>query len=83
MTYARCVTEIPIKTDYFLHQLFSLELKYCFFYEERIHTKKKHTHTLRKQGTCIFFFTMAQQPQWAKAYSLSRIHDHTQTHHTR
>jgi len=26
---------------------------------------------------------MARQPQWAKASSLSRIHDHTQTHHTR
>ena len=26
---------------------------------------------------------MAQQPQWANASSLSRIHDHTQTHHTR
>jgi hypothetical protein len=25
---------------------------------------------------------MARQPQWAKG-SLSRIHDHTQTHHTR
>jgi hypothetical protein len=30
-----------------------------------------------------FFFTMAQQPHWAKALSLSRIHDHTQTHNTR
>ena len=30
----------------------------------------------------IFLFTMAQQPYWAKA-PLSRIHDHTQTHHTR
>jgi len=26
---------------------------------------------------------MAQQPQWAKASSLLKIHDHTQTHHTR
>jgi len=26
---------------------------------------------------------MAQQPQWAKASSLLRIHDHTQTHHIR
>ena len=25
----------------------------------------------------FYFFTMAQQPQWAKASSLSRIHDHT------
>jgi hypothetical protein len=24
------------------------------------------------------FFTMTQQPQWAKAFSLSRLHDHTQ-----
>jgi hypothetical protein len=28
------------------------------------------------------FFTIAQQPQWAKASSLLRIHDHIQTHHT-
>jgi len=26
---------------------------------------------------------MVQQPQWVEASSLSRIHDHTQTHHTR
>ena len=26
---------------------------------------------------------MTQQPQWAEASSLSRIHDHTQTHHSR
>jgi len=25
---------------------------------------------------------MAQEPQWVKASSLSRIHDHTQTHRT-
>jgi len=30
----------------------------------------------------LFFFTMAQQPKWAKAPSLSRSHDHTQTHLT-
>jgi hypothetical protein len=30
-----------------------------------------------------FFGTMAQQSQWNEASSLSRIHDHTQTHHTR
>ena len=29
------------------------------------------------------FFAMAQQPQWAEVSSLSRIHDHTQTQHTR
>ena len=27
-----------------------------------------------------YFFTMAQQSLWFKASSLSRIHDHTQTH---
>ena len=26
---------------------------------------------------------MAKQPQWARTYLLSRIHDHTQTHHNR
>jgi len=26
---------------------------------------------------------MARQPQWAKAFSLLRIRDHTQTHHAR
>ena len=31
----------------------------------------------------LFFFTMALHPRWAKASSLSRLHDHTQTHHTR
>jgi len=30
-----------------------------------------------------FFFTMKQIPQWARASSLSRVYDHTQTHHTR
>jgi len=31
---------------------------------------------------CSFFYH-GQHPQWAKAPSLSRIHDHTQTHHIR
>jgi len=31
----------------------------------------------------ILIITMVQQPQWAKAPSLLRIHDRTQTHHTR
>jgi hypothetical protein len=30
-----------------------------------------------------FFLTTAQQPQWAMASSLSRIHDRSQTHHSR
>jgi len=30
----------------------------------------------------IFFLPWHYSPQWAKASSLSRIHDHTQTHHT-
>ena len=30
----------------------------------------------------IYFFIMEQQPQWTKASSLFRIHDHTQTHHS-
>ena len=30
----------------------------------------------------ILFFSTLQQPYWAKASSLSRIYDHTQTHHT-
>lgn len=29
----------------------------------------------------FFFFTMVQQPHWAKASLLLRIHGHTQTHH--
>jgi len=29
------------------------------------------------------FFRGAAAPQWAKPSSLSRIHYHTQTHHTR
>jgi hypothetical protein len=29
------------------------------------------------------FFSMEQQPQWLRAFSLSRLHDHTQTHHIR
>jgi len=32
---------------------------------------------------CIYIFTMVQHPQWAQASSLSRNHDHTQTHLTR
>ena len=32
----------------------------------------------QRVGVGIFFFTMGQEPQWAKASSLSRIHDHTQ-----
>jgi hypothetical protein len=42
---------------------------------------------LFKPGTPLYiFFTMAQQsplPRWAKASALSRIPDHTQTHHSR
>jgi len=30
----------------------------------------------------IYIFPMAQQPQWARASSLSKLRDHTQTHHT-
>ena len=33
--------------------------------------------------TTVIFFTTVQQPQWAKASSLLRIHDHTQIHQTR
>jgi len=54
MTYVRCVTEVPIKTDNFLHLLFSLELKYWFFCEERIH--KTHTHTHTEQTSYMYFF---------------------------
>jgi hypothetical protein len=28
------------------------------------------------------FFQFGSSPQWARAPSLSRLHDHTQTHHT-
>jgi hypothetical protein len=31
----------------------------------------------------IIFASMAQQPQWARVYSLSWIRDHTQTHNSR
>jgi hypothetical protein len=31
---------------------------------------------------CILIITMAQEPHWAKAPSLLRIHDCNQTHHT-
>ena len=31
----------------------------------------------------LLLFPMAQQPQWARVSSLSRLHDHTQTHHSR
>ena len=37
--------------------------------------------SLKLCALIVSFFTMAQQPQWARASSLSRIHDHTQTHH--
>ena len=30
-----------------------------------------------------FFLPWSNSPQWAKAFSLSRIHNHTQTHNTR
>ena len=32
---------------------------------------------------CIFFYHDATARQWARVSSLSRLHDHTQTHHTR
>jgi len=31
----------------------------------------------------FFFVSWRLSPQWARASSLSRLHDHTQTHHTR
>jgi len=31
----------------------------------------------------IFIYHSTTAHRWAKASSLSRIHDHTQTHHTR
>ena len=49
--------------------------------KSNIGTDPLFQHT--KHYTNKFFFTMAQQHQWAKAFSLSRIHDHTQTHYTR
>jgi hypothetical protein len=30
----------------------------------------------------FLFFPWRNSPQWASASSLSRLHDHTQTHHT-
>jgi hypothetical protein len=43
---------------------------------------KKFSATAKKSLNTILF-AMSQQPQQAKASSLSRIHDHTQTRHTR
>ena len=80
MTYARCVTEVPIKTDYFLHQLLSLELKYCFFYEERIH--KTHTHTHRKQVTCISFYHGATAPVGQGLLIIEDSWSHSDTPHS-
>jgi hypothetical protein len=31
----------------------------------------------------IIFFPWHKSPQWARSSSLSRLHDHPQTHHTR
>jgi hypothetical protein len=34
-------------------------------------------------GHTYIFFQRRNSSQWARASSLSRLHDHTQTHHTR
>ena len=36
-----------------------------------------------QQNPCICIFSLAQRPQWARATSLSRLHEHTQTNHSR
>jgi len=57
------------------HNLYSIYL-YNHYHATR--------YTLHATPVMLIFLTMAQQPlQWARASSLSRIHDHTQTHHTR
>jgi len=47
----------------------------------------KKVYNFKTEATTLVvirpFITVAQQPQWAKASSMSRIHDPTQTHHTR
>jgi len=41
-------------------------------------------HRLGPTLTChVYFLPWRNSPQWAKTSSLSRIHDHIQTHHTR
>jgi len=77
MTYARCVTEVPIKTDYFLHQLFSLELKYCFFDEERIHK----THT-QKTSYMYFVYHGATAPVGQGLLIIDDSRSHSGTPHS-
>jgi len=56
---------------------------------------RKYVETRQEQGALedellwwyladffLFFYPGATAPQWAKASSLSRIHDHTQAHYT-
>jgi hypothetical protein len=43
-------------------------------------TKQKGIHQLKE---IRFFFQSRNSPWWAGASAVSRLHDHTQTHHTR
>ena len=47
--------------------------------------KKKHCVTSNKciNTILIILFPWRDSPQWVRAFSLSRLHDHTQTHHIR
>jgi hypothetical protein len=47
------------------------------------HIRDPVLSSLKMTGIRLLFFTTAPESWCAKASSLSRIHDHTQTHHTR
>jgi hypothetical protein len=59
----------------FLNKIFKTFYCFCIF--------TFWTSYVDKVSRKDFFSPRHNSPQWANASSLSRIHDHTQTHHTR
>ena len=75
-----------------LYGLYLLILGRLYLVSVPYHTKRGrqgkvllHSYHIILLGTRCnnFFFTTVQLRQWAKTSLLSRIYDHTQTHHTR
>jgi len=66
-----------------LIELMNLPVLQCNFTSRSIRCPTALIVKYRSFPFFLSFFTMMQQPpQWARASTLSRIHDQTHTHHT-
>ena len=86
-----CATAVPLFSIY--HVVFISNLRFgCYVFRPSYHYSSHYPDSvLRKMSImklitkkfCSVFFSWHFSPQWARASSLSRLHDHTQTRHIR